>query len=190
MHRTADFHEQIAATSLSEAAGVVDHAAALDAAVDVLDAHTSARDAPMRGFLRARKSTATWLSGRLDHLVLGKRKRQEAPILEHPAARRSGVRCRIGNPLIMGAAGIGLTQQEEGEGSIDRPHVFHRMALLLAAITARLRKRVLGAFDAPFGAVMANRGEAGVGSGRSAGVSGSVVGTPSAVASASATPRR
>ena len=76
----------------------------------------------------------------------------------------------------MGAAGMGLTQKENGEGSIDQQHVFHRMALFLAAITARLLKRVLGARDAPFGAIMAKRGEAGVGSGSSAGV----VGTPSA----------
>ncbi len=87
MQRTADFHDQIADPSLSEAAGVVDDAAALHAAVDVLDAHTSARDAPIRGFLQARKSTATWLSGRHDHLDLVKRKCQEAQILEQPAPR-------------------------------------------------------------------------------------------------------
>jgi hypothetical protein len=90
----------------------------------------------------------------------------------------------------MGAAGIGLTQKEDGEGSIDQQHVFHRVALSLAAITARLLKRILGALDAPFGAIMAKRGEAGVGSGISVGVGGSVGGTTSAVASASATPRR
>ena len=87
MQRTADFHDQIADPSLSEAAGVVDDAAALDAAVDVLDAHTSAREAPIRGFLRARKPAATWLSGRHDHLDLVKRKCQEAQILEQPAPR-------------------------------------------------------------------------------------------------------
>jgi len=36
----------------------VDDAAALDAAVDVLDAHSTARDAPIRRFLRAREGPA------------------------------------------------------------------------------------------------------------------------------------
>ena len=88
MQRTADFHDQVADARLSEAAGVVDNTAALDAAVDVLDAHTSTRDTPIRGFLRARKPAATWLSGRHDHLDLGKRKCQEAQILKQPATRR------------------------------------------------------------------------------------------------------
>jgi hypothetical protein len=87
MQRTADFHEQIVDTGLSEAARVVDNAAALDAAVDVLDAHPAARDAPIHCCLRARKSTATWLSGRHDHLDLVERERQEAQILEQPASR-------------------------------------------------------------------------------------------------------
>ena len=87
MQRTADFHDQITDTRLSEAIGVVDHAATLDTAVDVLDTHTSAREAPIRGFLRARKPAATWLSGRHDHLDLVTRKCQEAQILEQPAPR-------------------------------------------------------------------------------------------------------
>ena len=36
MQRTADFHEQIADARLPEAAGVMNDAAALDAAIDVL----------------------------------------------------------------------------------------------------------------------------------------------------------
>jgi hypothetical protein len=74
----------------------VDNTAALDAAVDVRDAHTSARDAPIHYCLRARKSTATWLSGRHDHLDVVERERQEAQILEQPAPRGQGVRCRLG----------------------------------------------------------------------------------------------
>jgi hypothetical protein len=66
------------------------------------------------------------------------------------------------------------------------------MALFLAAITARLLSRILGALEAPFGAVVAERGEAGV---DTAAVGGSDGGDPSvgstmAAASASATPRR
>jgi hypothetical protein len=177
-------------TGLSETARVVDHAAALDAAVDVLDAHPAARDAPMHCCLRARKFTATWLSGRHDYPDVVERERQEAQILEQPAARWSGVRCRLGNPLSMGAAGIGPTQKEESERGIDQQHVVPRVALFLATITAPLLKRVLGACDASCDAIMATRGKPGVGADRSAGVGGSVVGTTNAVASASATPRR
>jgi hypothetical protein len=38
MEGTADFHDEIAGPRLPEAAGIVDNAAALDAAVDVLNA--------------------------------------------------------------------------------------------------------------------------------------------------------
>jgi hypothetical protein len=72
LQHTADFHEQVADTGLSEAAGIMDAATALDAAVDVLDAHTLARDAPIRRFLHARNPrprgfrvgmiTSTWSS--------------------------------------------------------------------------------------------------------------------------------
>jgi hypothetical protein len=80
----------------------------------------------------------------------------------------------IGNPLIVGAASIGLAQHEDRERGVDQPHVFDRVARFLAAITARLRSRILGALDAPFGPIVVKRGEAGA----------------RAAASASATPRR
>jgi hypothetical protein len=61
-----------------------------------------------------------------------------------------------------------------------------RLAFLLTAITARRRNRSLGTRDAPCGALVATRGEAG----RSTGDDGTWVGTTNAVASASALPRR
>jgi hypothetical protein len=68
------------------------------------------------------------------------------------------------------------------------------MTFFLAAITPRLLKRILGALDAPFGPVMAKRGEAGAGTGAatggSAGTSGPSVGPTRAAASASAIPMR
>ena len=48
---TADFHDQIADPRLSQAGDVADDAAALDAAVDMFDAHTSAGNAPIGRFL-------------------------------------------------------------------------------------------------------------------------------------------
>jgi hypothetical protein len=92
----------------------------------------------------------------------------------------------------MGAAGISVTQQEDHERRVDQRHVFHGMALLLAALTARLLSRILGAFDAPLRPVVAKRGEAGAGvaAGGSVGVEGPAVGMTRAAALASATPRR
>jgi hypothetical protein len=56
----ADFHPTVADARLA-AAGVVDAATALDAAIDVLDAFATAGETPIRGFLRARECPATRL---------------------------------------------------------------------------------------------------------------------------------
>jgi hypothetical protein len=185
MQGTADFHDQITDARLPEAAGLMDNATALDAAVDVLDAYATAGDAPIRRFLRTREVPAPRLPGRHDDLDVIERERQEAEILEQSAARGQRIRGRIGNPLIMGAPRIGGTEKEDRECRIDQQHVLYRVAFFLAAITARLLSRILGAFDAPFGAVVPKRGEAGAEVGAAAGV-----GTTIALASASATPRR
>ena len=82
MERTANFHDTIADACLPETAGVVDDAAALDAAVDVLDAHATARDALVRRFLRAREGPAPRLPRRHDDVDPVERKRQDAEILK------------------------------------------------------------------------------------------------------------
>jgi hypothetical protein len=87
MQRTADFHDPVADARLPEAAGVMDNAAALDAAVDVLNAHAAAGDAPIGGFLAAGEGSASWLAGRHDDLHLVQRECLEAQILEQPTAR-------------------------------------------------------------------------------------------------------
>jgi hypothetical protein len=84
---TADFHDQVADARLSEAAGVVDNTAALDAAVDVLDADAATRDASIGGSLAAREGSAAGLAGRHDDLDLVECERQEAEVLEQPTAR-------------------------------------------------------------------------------------------------------
>jgi hypothetical protein len=70
MQRTADFHNQVTDADLPEAADVVDNAAALDAAVHMLDTHPPASDAPVGGFLRACEGSPPGLSGRHDHFDL------------------------------------------------------------------------------------------------------------------------
>jgi hypothetical protein len=87
MQCTADFHDAVANTYLPEAAGVVDDAAALDATVDMLDAHAAARDAPLGGLLSARQRPAPRLLDRHDALHWGERERQEAQILEQATTR-------------------------------------------------------------------------------------------------------
>jgi hypothetical protein len=176
MQAAADFHDTIANARLSEAAGVVDDAAALDTAIDVFDAHAAARDAPVGRLLRLCEFLSSWLPGRHNDLHLGKRECQEAQILEQAAARRQGVRGRIRNAFIVCAARVGLTEKEDRERRIDQQDVFHRVAFFLAAITARLLSRILGALDAPLGAIVAKRGEVRAGTGAAPG--GSASATP------------
>jgi hypothetical protein len=190
MQRTADFHHTIADACLPQAAGVVDDATALDAAVDVLDTHASTRDAPIHCFLRACEGPASRLPGGHDDFHLIECERQEAQILEQLAARGQGVGRAIRNPLIVHAAGVRVAQKEDRKCRVDQQDVFHRVAFFLAAIIARLLNRVLGAPDAPFGPIVPKRGEAGAGADAAAGGVDVVGGTATAAALASATPRR
>jgi hypothetical protein len=136
----------------------VDDAAAFDAAVDVLDAHTSSGDPPIRRLLRARELPASRFPGRHDDLDLVEREGQEAQILEQPACGGQGVRGRLGHALIMGATRRGVTQQEDHERGIDQQHIVHGVTCFLAAITARRLSRILGAPDASLSAIVAKRG--------------------------------
>ena len=54
----------------------------------------------------------------------------------------------------MDTAAIGVAQKEDEEQGIDEQDIFYRMVSFLAAITPLLFSRVLGADDAPLGAVM------------------------------------
>jgi hypothetical protein len=58
----------------------------------------------------------------------------------------------------VGTAGVRLTQKENRERHVDEQHVFHRVVLFLAAITARLLSRILRALDASFGPIVPKRG--------------------------------
>jgi hypothetical protein len=87
----------------------------------------------------------------------------------------------------MDTAAVGLTQEENGEWGIDQQDIFHRVILFLAAITVRLFSSILGADDAPFGAVMGKRGDTGAAAGAVAGGSSS---RGTATAALSETPSR
>ena len=70
------------------------------------------------------------------------------------------------------AAG-GVAEEEDDEQGIDQQDIFYRMVLFLATITRRLFRRGLGADDAPLGAVMGKRGDAGAAAGTATPGSGS-----------------
>jgi hypothetical protein len=92
----------------------------------------------------------------------------------------------------MDPAAVGITEKKDEEQGIDEQDIFHRVVFVLAALTRGLFKRVLGADDPPFGAVMGNRGDTG-GAARTAtpGVgSSSTSGMTTVAASAAETPRR
>ena len=69
MQRTAHLHDAIANAHLSEAAGVVDDATPLDAAVDMLDAHPTAGEAPMGRLLCAGEFPSSRFPRRYDDLT-------------------------------------------------------------------------------------------------------------------------
>jgi hypothetical protein len=192
MQRTTDVHDQVANPRLPETADVVDHAAARHAAGDVLDAHAATCDASIGGFLAAREGSASWLPGWHDDLDLGERERQDAQILKQPTARGSGIGGGLGNPLVVGTTRVGRTQEEDREYGVDPQHIVHRGALFLAALTARLLRRLLGTPETPCGAIMPTRGDVGAGAAASGSdaLGGSCTDTTSALASASVTPRR
>jgi hypothetical protein len=190
MQRTAHFHDQIADTHLPQAVRGTDDTAALDPAVTMRDADAAAGDPSIGGFLRPREGSAPWLLGRHDALDVVKRAGQAAEILPQPAARRQGIRRGSRHPLVLGATRVGVAQEADRERRSDQHHMFHRMALLLATITARRLHRILGAREAPLGPIVSTRGEAGAGAGGSAGVGGAGGGATMACMSASAPPRR
>jgi hypothetical protein len=121
MQRTADFHDQVADAHLSKAAAIVDNTAALDAAVDVLDAHAATRNASIGSFLAAREGSAPWLFRRHDDLDLVEREGQEAQILEQrlPAARVGAAQA-----FVMGTAHRSRSVARDRERGVDQDTFF------------------------------------------------------------------
>src|SRR5215467_6620827 len=86
---------------------------------------------------------------------------------------------------------MGRTQKEDDEERIDEQDIFDRVVLFLAAITRGLFSRVLGADDAPLGAVMGTRAAAGAAVGTATtGADSSSSGGTTVAAATSETPRR
>ena len=91
----------------------------------------------------------------------------------------------------MGAAAIGVAQEEDEEQGIDQQDIFDRVVLFLPALTVRLCSSVLGADDASFRPIMGQRGDADVAAGPvTTGAGASSSGATTGAASASETPSR
>jgi len=154
MQGTADLHHEIADAVLPQPHPVFDDPTALDAAVDMLDPQPTLVQRLIGPLLLQRELLATGLLRRHEDRHLRERERQEPQILQEPAPRRQGIRRRVRNGLIMGAAAIGVAQEEDEKQGVDEQDIFYCMVLFLAALTRFLFSSVLGADDAPFGAVM------------------------------------
>ena len=94
-------------------------ATALHTAVDMLDPQPTLVESLISHLLLPRELLAAWFLGRHEDRHLRERKSQEAQILQQPAPRRQGIRRRVSNGLIMGAAAIGVTEKEDDEQGID-----------------------------------------------------------------------
>jgi len=161
MQGTAEFHDQIPQARLEQAQGVFDDATALDTTVHMLNAHPTAGQRVIGRFLLLRQLLFAGFLGRHQDLDLGQRKGQKAQVLQELAPGGQGIGGGVGEALIMEAAVGGLTEEQNRERRIDQQQIFHGMALLLAAITARLLSGILGTPDPPLGPIMSKRGGAG-----------------------------
>ena len=88
MQGTADFHHDIADALLPQTDPILDHTAALDTAVDMLDAQAAGVEHPVGLLLRRTQVRARRLLCRHEDLHLGQREAQEAEILQQPAPGR------------------------------------------------------------------------------------------------------
>jgi hypothetical protein len=89
------------------------------------------------------------------------------------------------------AAAVGVTEQEAREARMHAQDIVDGVLLFLAALTARLGSRGLGADEAPLGAVMGKRGDAGAAAGTApTGAGASARGATTAARAASETPSR
>jgi hypothetical protein len=158
MESTAHFHHEVAHPFFNETNDFFHHPASFDAAIDVLDAHSTLGDQAIGGFLLDRELFASRLLGGHEggHSIEGES--LEAQILQELTARRQRIGRAIGNFLIMPLSLNRLAQKENFQGLVDQQHVFHRVFLFLAAVIELLIIRVLGARDTSLGAIVTKRG--------------------------------
>ena len=172
MQPAGHFHHEVTDPASPEADAVLDHAAALDAAIDVLDPYAATGVRLIRVFLLLGEFPTAWLFDRLQHLDAIKQEGEKAQVLQQLAAFRQLVVGKIGNPFIGRTAFKRPTHKEDAEHRVHEQEVFNGVTLFLATIVALLLSRRVGARDGAFGAIVAKRG----GAGSVSGVCGSVSG--------------
>jgi len=158
MKGTAHLHDEIPHPLPGEANDFFCNSASLDAAIDMLDAHSTPGDLTIGGFLFGCELPPAGLLGGHEGRHCIERKTLEAEILQKLASRRQGVRSGIGDPFVVHLALNRVTQKKDGRTPIDEQHVFHGVFLFLAAVIELLIIRVLGARDASLGAIVTKRG--------------------------------
>jgi len=115
MQGTTEFHHEIADALLPQPDPVFHDAAALDAAVDMLDPQPTVVQGLIGQVLFQSEFLAAWLLGRHEDRHLGQRERQEAQILQHPTPSREWGRGGLRNTQIMPTTAVGVTEKEDQE---------------------------------------------------------------------------
>jgi hypothetical protein len=188
---TAELHHEIANALLPQPDPVFYNATTLHTAVDMLDPQPPLVERLVGQVLFQGELRTAGLLRRHEDRHLRERKRQKAQILQQPTPSRERVGGGLRDAQIMHTATVGVTEKEDREEGIHEQDIFHRVVFFLAAITFGLFSRVLGADDAPFGAVMGKRGDADAAVGPvTTGAGTSSSGTTTVAASASETPSR
>jgi hypothetical protein len=158
MQCTADFHHHIAHPLFPHPDGLFEHPAAFDTAIDMFDTYPSPRNLPVVRFLFGRQLLPARLLRGLDDLHALQRERLKAHVLQQLASGQQRIRGRVGHALVVDASRLGLTQEQDAHRSVDQQEVFQHMPLFLPAIARFLFRRIVGARDGSFGAVMTKRG--------------------------------
>ena len=158
MQCTADFHHPIAKPVFPHPDGLFEHTAAFDTAIDMFDAHPSLSHLAVLRFLFWGQLVPAWLLCWLEDLHALQREPLKAHVLQQLTPNWQWIRCGISHPLVMDAARLGLTQKYNTQRGVDQQEVFQHMPLFLPAIARFLCRRIVGARDGSFGAVMTKRG--------------------------------
>src|SRR6266446_8122611 len=191
LQRTAAFPRAITDAVLPQPDPVLSDTAALDAAVDMLAPPPTVVQDLGGPLLFQRQRLPAWFLRRPEALPLRERQRQAAPSLQQPAPRGPGRRRHVSHGLLMDATARGVAQAEEEEPRMHSQDICHGVVLVLAALTPRRLHRVLGADEAPCGAIRGTRGDAGAAAGTATtGPAASVRGVIPVAASSSETPSR
>jgi hypothetical protein len=117
MQRTTDFHDHIANPSFPYLDGFFAHAAALDTAADMLDAHAPPSKLPIPRFLGLRQLVPAGLLRGSEDVHAVECEYLKAQLLPQLTPHRQGIRRGIGDALVMDTARMRLAQVEEKHGS-------------------------------------------------------------------------